>query len=154
MSCRASFSGMPSRRQAEEALLRVHRLPATMRAAWWRIDDLDDAPQWVRQLVDDLQRFAERRAGRFFGRADFERASDAVRAACDRGVPPHWLGTNQLLRRVGGQVWRTGAARAVGSVMAKNLFPARRALSSRACRRRQAGRLFGARRVADEAAVA
>ena len=114
--------GHPSRRQAEEALLRVHRLPRhACRVA--AADDLDDAPHWVRALVDDLKRFADGEPVDF---SDVPIAQDhltpfgrRVVAACRRIGWGQVSSYGELAARCGA----TGAARAVGSVMAKNRFP-------------------------------
>src|SRR5262245_44712714 len=45
--------GHPSRRLAEEAVVRAHRLPRHA-VRIMSENDLDDAPQWVLQLIDDL----------------------------------------------------------------------------------------------------
>ncbi len=114
--------GHTSRRQAEEALLRLHRLPrraCRMVAA----SDLDDAPRWVRELVENLKRFADGEPVDFsdvpidqqhltpFGRR--------VVAACRR------IGWGEVTSygELAAKCRASGAARAVGSVMARNRFP-------------------------------
>ena len=144
--------GHPSRRQAEEALLRVQRLPrhaCRVVAA----DELDDAPPWVRPLVDDLKRFADGEPVDFSDVPIAAAASDAVCAARGGGVPADWLGAGDVVRRIGGQVWCLRRGPRGGQRDGQESFSARRAVPPRAGCEREAGWLFGARRIADETAV-
>ena len=114
--------GHATRRQAEEALLRINQIPrhaCNVLAS----DDLGDAPQWVRQLIDDLTRFADGEPVDFL---DVPLAQDhmtpfgrRVVAACRR---IGW-GTTSSYGELAANCGATGAARAVGTVMAKNRFP-------------------------------
>jgi methylated-DNA-[protein]-cysteine S-methyltransferase len=84
---------------------------------------MDEAPGWVRELVDDLQRFA---AGEEVEFADVRVALDhltpfarRIVAACRRIGWGRVSSYGELAARCGSP----GAARAVGSVMAKNRYP-------------------------------
>lgn len=114
--------GHRSRRQAEEALSRVDGLP---RQACQMVDadNLDDAPRWVRSLVEGLQRFADGEPVDF---SDVPIADEhltpfaqRVVAACRRIGWGEAKSYGELAVKCGAP----GAARAVGSVMAKNRFP-------------------------------
>jgi methylated-DNA-[protein]-cysteine S-methyltransferase len=114
--------GHATRQQAEEALLRVHRLPRhTIRVV--SNDDLDDAPTWVRQLVDDLKRFADGEPIDFsdvpIARSHLTPFGRRVITACRR---IRW-GQTSSYGELAAKCGASGAARAVGSVMAKNRFP-------------------------------
>ena len=114
--------GHDSRRHAEDAVLRVHRLP---RHACRVVaeDGLDEAPQWVRQLVDDLQRFAGGEPIDFadvpLAQAHLTPFGRRVTSKCRRIGWGRTSSYGELAAKCGA----AGAARAVGSVMAKNRFP-------------------------------
>ncbi len=84
---------------------------------------LSDAPHWVKEFVDDLQRFAEGESVDF---SDVPLALDhltpfayRVVAACRR---IRW-GQTRTYGDLANECGAPGAARAVGTVMAKNRFP-------------------------------
>jgi methylated-DNA-[protein]-cysteine S-methyltransferase len=114
--------GHASPRQAEDAVLRVHRLPRHA-FSMVPVDELDDAPQWVRELVEDLKRFTEGRFVDFsdvpISQAHLTPFSRRVIAACRRISWGKTSSYGELATKCGA----SGAARAVGSVMAKNRFP-------------------------------
>lgn len=114
--------GHASRRQAEEALARVHGLPRQACSIATN-QDLADAPPWVRELVDDLKEFA---AGEPVDFSDVPIAEShltpfgrRVVAACRRLSWGQTSSYGKLAARCGA----SGVARAVGTVMAKNRFP-------------------------------
>jgi methylated-DNA-[protein]-cysteine S-methyltransferase len=111
-----------SRRRAEVALLRVQRLPRH-RCVMAAVDGFDDAPQWVRQLIDGLKRFAEGEPIDFsdvpIAQAHLTPFGRRVIAACRRISWGNTSSYGELAAKCGA----SGAARAVGSVMAKNRFP-------------------------------
>ena len=114
--------GHASRRQAEEALLRVHRLPrGTCHVV--AESELSEAPQWMRQLIDDLKRFADGEPIDFsdvpIAETHLTPFGRRVVAACRR------IGWGQMSSygELAAKCRASGAARAVGSVMAKNRFP-------------------------------
>ena len=114
--------GYSSRRLAEEALLRSHRWPRhTCRIV--SNSGLDARPLWVSRLVDDLQRLAEGEPVEFAGvpiRQDhLTPFGRRVVAACRRIGWGQVTSYGELAAKCGAP----GAARAVGSVMAKNRFP-------------------------------
>jgi methylated-DNA-[protein]-cysteine S-methyltransferase len=114
--------GHPSQRQAESAAARslglTHASPTLVNATW-----SDEARGWVSELVDDLQRFAEGEP------VDFSHVvldldhltpfAKQVVAAC-REI--HW-GETRSYGELAEGCGAPGAARAVGTVMAKNRFP-------------------------------
>jgi methylated-DNA-[protein]-cysteine S-methyltransferase len=114
--------GHPSRRQAEEALLRVHGLPRRA-CQIVNVDDLDNAPRWVRPLVEGLQRFADGEPVDFsavpIAEEHLTPFARRVVAACRR---IGW-GESKSYGELAAKCGAAGAARAVGSVMAKNRFP-------------------------------
>jgi methylated-DNA-[protein]-cysteine S-methyltransferase len=114
--------GHASRRQAEEALLRVHRLPR-LACRVVAASDLDDAPRWVRELVENLKRFADGEPVDFsdvpIAQQHLTPFGQRVVAACRR---IGW-GEASSYGELAAKCRASGAARAVGSVMAKNRFP-------------------------------
>lgn len=114
--------GHASRRSAELALARIPGLPQT----FCRFDvegQAGDVPAWVAELVDVLRRYAE---GEHFDFAEVPLALDhltpfggRVVAAC-RAIP--W-GRTRSYGELAAECGSPGAARAVGSVMAKNRYP-------------------------------
>jgi methylated-DNA-[protein]-cysteine S-methyltransferase len=114
--------GHARRRHAEVALARSLRLPPQ---SFQLVGDgqLERAPEWIDQLVGKLSRFAEGEPVDF---ADaplaLERLSPFASRVVDacRRIPWGQVRTYGQLAAVCGS---PGAARAVGSVMAKNRFP-------------------------------
>jgi methylated-DNA-[protein]-cysteine S-methyltransferase len=114
--------GYASRRSAELALARIPGLPQTfLRVA--QEGQLANSPAWVAELVDRLRRFA---SGEPVGFNDVPLSLDHltpfgrhVVAACQRITWGHTRSYGDLAAECGSP----GAARAVGSVMAKNRFP-------------------------------
>jgi methylated-DNA-[protein]-cysteine S-methyltransferase len=114
--------GHASRRSAELALAQIPGLPQS----FFRIateGQLAGAPRWVADLIDRLQRFA---AGEPVGFGDVPLSFDHltpfgrhVVAACQR-IP--W-GQTRTYGDLAAECGSSGAARAVGSVMAKNRYP-------------------------------
>jgi methylated-DNA-[protein]-cysteine S-methyltransferase len=114
--------GHASSRQAADTLIRLNRLSrhaCRMVAA----DELVDEPKWVRQLVDDLQRFADGEPIDFadvpISQAHLTQFGRRIIAACRR---IRW-GQTSSYGGLAAKCGATGAARAVGSVMAKDRFP-------------------------------
>jgi methylated-DNA-[protein]-cysteine S-methyltransferase len=118
----ANMFGYPSRRLAELALARIPDMPQSFcRVA--ADGQVDDVPQWVGSLIAKLKQYA---AGEPVDFADTPLSLNHlttfgghVIAACRR-IP--WGGTStygELAAKCGSP----GAARAVGSVMAKNRYP-------------------------------
>jgi len=114
--------GHALRRHAEVALTRSLRLPPQ---SFWLVGDLQlaDAPGWIGELIATLRQFAE---GQSVGFSEVPLALDhlspfarRVVEACRR-IPWGQVRTYGQLAAVCGS---PGAARAVGSVMAKNRFP-------------------------------
>lgn len=118
----ANMFGYPSRRLAELALARIPGMPQS----FCRVapeGQVDDVPPWVANLIAKLKLYA---AGETIDFADTPLSLDhlttfgaQVIAACRR-IP--WGGTStygELAAKCGSP----GAARAVGSVMAKNRYP-------------------------------
>jgi methylated-DNA-[protein]-cysteine S-methyltransferase len=118
----ANMFGYPSCRSVELAMARLPGMPQS----FWRVakeGQVDDVPQWVGNLIVKLKLYA---AGESVDFADTPLSLEhltsfgaGVIAAC-RCIP--WGGTStygELARECGSP----GAARAVGSVMAKNRFP-------------------------------
>jgi methylated-DNA-[protein]-cysteine S-methyltransferase len=114
--------GHASRRQAEDALLRVHRLPRHA-CSLVAVDDLDEAPLWMRQLVEDLKRFAGGESVDFsdvpISQAHLTPFGRRVIAACRR---IGW-GQTSSYGKLATTCGASGAARSVGSVMARDRFP-------------------------------
>jgi methylated-DNA-[protein]-cysteine S-methyltransferase len=114
--------GYPSQRQARLALARNLYCPGQ----FWRFPgqgQLADEPSWLPKLVDDLQRFADGEPVDFrcapISEAHLSRFGRRVTAAC-RAISWGQLTTyGDLAAKCGSPA----AARAVGSVMAKNRFP-------------------------------
>lgn len=118
----ANVFGYPSRRLAELALARIPRMPQPFCrvAAEGQADEL---PKWAGSLIARLQLFA---AG---DRVDFDDVPLSVDhlttfgarviAAC-RAIP--W-GETRSYGELAAECGSPGAARAVGSVMAKNRYP-------------------------------
>lgn len=114
--------GQASRRTAEFALARIPGLPQS----FLRVDaegQMEGAPTWVAKLVDGLRRFA---AGEPVSFDDVPLSLDhltpfgkQVIAACRRIV---W-GQTRTYGDLAAECGSSGAARAVGSVMAKNRYP-------------------------------
>jgi methylated-DNA-[protein]-cysteine S-methyltransferase len=118
----ASVFGYPSRRLAELALARTPGMPDSFgRAA---IDGRsDEVPQWASRLADKLRRFAEGEPVNF-GDVPLSLeylTSFGVRivAACRR-IP--W-GQTRSYGELAAECGSPAAARAVGTVMAKNRYP-------------------------------
>ena len=114
--------GQPTEWQAEDALVRVHRVPRHARNKL-STDELNYAPKWVRRLIGGLKRFAEGEPVDFSGvpiaQSHLTPFGRRVTAACRRIGWGNSSSYGELAARCGA----TGAARAVGSVMAKNRFP-------------------------------
>jgi methylated-DNA-[protein]-cysteine S-methyltransferase len=114
--------GHPTRRKAEDAVMRVQRLPR-QECCIVAEEALDDAPQWVRQLVDDLRRFADGDPVDFsyvpISQMHLTLFGRRVVAACRR---LRW-GQTSSYSALAAKCGASGAARAVGTVMAKNRFP-------------------------------
>jgi methylated-DNA-[protein]-cysteine S-methyltransferase len=114
--------GHSSQRQAEVVAMRslgmTHASPALTIAT-----RPDDVPGWVSELVDDIQRFAEGEPVDFSHVVlDLEHLTpfaNRVVAACRR---IHW-GRTRSYGELAEESGAPGAARAVGTVMAKNRFP-------------------------------
>lgn len=114
--------GYSSRRNAEIALAHSLRI-LNPRASFSNSGLPGDAPHWVKELVDGLRRFAEGEAVDF---SDMPLALEhltpfarRVVAAC-RSI--HW-GQTKSYGELASECDAPGAARAVGTVMAKNRFP-------------------------------
>jgi methylated-DNA-[protein]-cysteine S-methyltransferase len=118
----ANVFGYPSRRLAELALARIPRMPQSFCrvAADGQVDDL---PQWASTLIAKLKLFA---AGEKVEFTDVPLSQDhlttfgkRVVAACRR-IP--W-GETRTYGELAAECGSPGAARAVGTVMAKNRYP-------------------------------
>ena len=118
----ANVFGYPSRRLAELALARIPGMPQSFCrvAAEGQAGDL---PSWVGSLISRLRLFA---AGEKVDFADAPLSADhlttfgkRVIAAC-RQIP--W-GVTRTYGELAAECGSPGAARAVGSVMAKNRYP-------------------------------
>jgi methylated-DNA-[protein]-cysteine S-methyltransferase len=118
----ANMFGYPSRRLAEHALARIPGMPQSFCrvAAEGQADDL---PQWATSLIARLKLFA---AGEKVDFADVPLSLEhlttfgaRVIAAC-RSIP--WRQTKSY-GELAAECGSPGAARAVGSVMAKNRYP-------------------------------
>lgn len=114
--------GHASRRNAEIALARSLQI-LQPRGQFADRGLSADSPHWVKELVDGLERFAEGEAVDF---SDVPLAIDhltpfahRVVAACRR---IHW-GQTRTYGDLANECGAPGAARAVGTVMAKNRFP-------------------------------
>lgn len=114
--------GHPSRRPAELALVRVLPLHSQF-SVFLDEDQFDGGPRWVRDVRDGLRQFAQGEPVDF---ADVPLALDhltpfarRVVAACRR-IPWGEVRTYGELAAASGS---PGAARAAGSVMAKNRYP-------------------------------
>jgi methylated-DNA-[protein]-cysteine S-methyltransferase len=118
----ANMFGYPSRRLAELALARIPGMPQSFcRVA--AEGQVDDVPQWVGNLIAKLKLYA---AGEPVEFVDTPLSLDhlttfgtRVIAACRR-IP--WGGTSTY-GELAAECGSPGAARAVGSVMAKNRYP-------------------------------
>lgn len=114
--------GHASRRQAELALERSLRLPPQLGRI---VDDSqsNDLPHWVGQLIDNLRRYADGESVDFWAvPLDLSHLTSFARgvvAACRR---IRW-GQARTYGQLAAVCGSPGAARAVGSVMAKNRFP-------------------------------
>ncbi len=118
----ANMFGYPSRRLAELALGRIPGMPQS----FCRVaveGQAEVAPKWAGALVDKLRRFAEGEPVDF---TDVPLSLDhlttfgtRVIAACRR-IP--W-GETRTYGELAAECGSSGAARAVGSVMAKNRYP-------------------------------
>jgi methylated-DNA-[protein]-cysteine S-methyltransferase len=118
----ANMFGYPSRRLAELSLARVPGMPQS----FCRVapdGQVDDVPQWVGNLIAKLKLYA---SGTKVDFADTPLSLDhlttfgaRVIAACRR-IP--WGGTSSY-GELAAECGSPGAARAVGSVMAKNRYP-------------------------------
>jgi len=118
----ANMFGYPSRRLAELALARIPGMPQS----FCRVTpegQVDDMPRWVANLIAKLKLYA---AGEKVDFADTPLSLDhlttfgaRVIAACRR-IP--WGGTSTY-GELAAECGSPGAARAVGSVMAKNRYP-------------------------------
>jgi methylated-DNA-[protein]-cysteine S-methyltransferase len=118
----ANMFGYPSRRLAELALARTPGMPQS----FCRIateGQVDDVPQWVANLIAKLKLYA---AGETVDFTDTPLSLDhlttfgaGVIAACRR-IP--W-GRTSTYGELAAECGSPGAARAVGSVMAKNRYP-------------------------------
>jgi methylated-DNA-[protein]-cysteine S-methyltransferase len=114
--------GHARRRHAEVALARSLRLPTQL---LYLVGDghLEDAPIWIADLAARLRHFAEAQPVDFTDvPLALERLSPFARRVVDacRRIPWGQVRTYGQLAAVCGS---PGAARAVGSVMAKNRFP-------------------------------
>jgi methylated-DNA-[protein]-cysteine S-methyltransferase len=108
--------GYPSERQAERVL--AARLPQITGGSSWT-----DAPKWLDDVAESLASYA---AGEDVDFSDVAIAVEhltpfarQVVAAC-RNIP---RGTTRTYGELAAECGSTGAARAVGSVMAKNRYP-------------------------------
>jgi methylated-DNA-[protein]-cysteine S-methyltransferase len=118
----ANMFGYPSRRLAELALARIPGMPQS----FCRVapeGQVDDVPRWIGNLIAKLKLYA---AGESVDFADTPLSLDhlttfgaRVVAACRR-IP--WGGTSTY-GELAAECGSPGAARAVGSVMAKNRYP-------------------------------
>jgi methylated-DNA-[protein]-cysteine S-methyltransferase len=118
----ANMFGYPSRRLAELALARIPGMPQS----FCRVapeGQVDDMPPWAGKLIAKLKLYA---AGETVDFADTPLSLDhsttfgaQVVAACRR-IP--WGGTSTY-GELAAECGSPGAARAVGSVMAKNRYP-------------------------------
>ncbi len=114
--------GYASQRQAHAALMRVLRLPHQFCRF---VDERqpDETPSWVNQLIDDLRRFVDGDPVDFSDlQLDLDhltRFGRRVVAACRK---IRW-GQVRTYGELAAACGSPGAARAVGSVMAKNRFP-------------------------------
>jgi methylated-DNA-[protein]-cysteine S-methyltransferase len=114
--------GYTSQRSAELALARIPGLPQSF-LRFATEGQLTEVPPWVANLIDGLRRFA---AGEPVGLGDVPIAQEhltrfgrRVVAACRR---ISW-GQTSSYGELAAECGSAGAARAVGSVMAKNRFP-------------------------------
>lgn len=114
--------GHTTRRQAEDALVRVHRLPRQL-CHFATDGQLEDAPSWIRRLIDDLRRFADGQPTDFsyvpIQQDHLTPFARRVIAACRRITWGQVTSYGKLASTCGA----AGAARAVGTVMAQNRFP-------------------------------
>jgi methylated-DNA-[protein]-cysteine S-methyltransferase len=119
---RAVAFGHPSRRQAAVALARSPWMP-TQFSRLLGENQLAEAPDWVRDVMDRLRRFAEGEPVDFSTvPLSLEHLSPFARrvvAACRRIGWGHVSSYGDLAAACGSPA----AARAVGSVMARNCFP-------------------------------
>jgi methylated-DNA-[protein]-cysteine S-methyltransferase len=118
----ANVFGYPSRRLAELALARIPRMPQS----FCRIaaeGQADDVPPWARSLIARLQLFAGGEPVDFvdvpLSLEHLTTFGKRVIAACRR-IP--W-GETRTYGELAAECGSPGAARAVGSVMAKNRYP-------------------------------
>jgi methylated-DNA-[protein]-cysteine S-methyltransferase len=114
--------GHAMRRHAEVALARSLRLPAHFFCLAGE-GRTESAPRWIEELAAKLRQFAEGRPVEFAGVAlALDRLSPFARRVVEacRRIPWGQVRTYGQLAAVCGS---PGAARAVGSVMAKNRFP-------------------------------
>jgi methylated-DNA-[protein]-cysteine S-methyltransferase len=114
--------GHARRRHAEVALVRSLRLPPQCFSLLGDAQS-DGAPRWVEALIEKLRRFADGEPVEFFDvPLALDRLSPFARRVVEacRRIPWGQVRTYGQLAAVCGS---PGAARAVGSVMAKNRFP-------------------------------
>jgi methylated-DNA-[protein]-cysteine S-methyltransferase len=114
--------GYAMRRHAEVALVRSLRLPPQC-FCLVGASQPEEAPRWIQDLIAKLRQFAEGQPVDFSEvRLEFDRLSPFARRVVDacRRIPWGQVRTYGQLAAVCGS---PGAARAVGSVMAKNRFP-------------------------------
>jgi methylated-DNA-[protein]-cysteine S-methyltransferase len=118
----ANMFGYPSRRLAELALARMPGMPQSFCPVAVE-GQVDDVPQWVGNLVAKLKLYATGEPVDFL---DTPLSLDhltmfgaSVTAACRR-IPS---GRTSTYGELAAQCGSPGAARAVGSVMAKNRYP-------------------------------
>jgi methylated-DNA-[protein]-cysteine S-methyltransferase len=114
--------GHASRRQAEASLMRLNQISRGS-CHVLTSDALDEAPQWVRNLVGDLVRYSNGEVVDFLNvpiaQEHLTPFGRRVVAACRRIAWGRSSSYGELASKCGA----SGAARAVGSVMAKNRFP-------------------------------
>ena len=150
---RAVAFGHPSRRQAAVALARSPWMP-TQFSRLLGENQLAEAPDWVRDVVARLRLFAEGEPVDFSNvPLALEHLSPFARrvvAACRR------IGWGQVSTYgdLAAAMWLAGRRACRRQRDGQELLSADRAMPSRARRRRHTGRLFRARRAADEKAIA
>lgn len=114
--------GYPSRRLAELALARIPGLPQSF-CRFIAEGQAADAPRWIAELSDKLRRYAEGEPVDFadvpISKDHLTRFGERVVAACRR-IP---RGLTRTYGELAAECGSPGAARAVGSVMAKNRYP-------------------------------
>jgi methylated-DNA-[protein]-cysteine S-methyltransferase len=114
--------GHAAARQAELAATRPLNI-AHASAALARATQADDAPGWVNEMVDDLQRFAAGEPVDFSHAAlDLNHLTPFAKKVVARCRRIGW-GQTRSYGDLAAECGAPGAARAVGSVMAKNRYP-------------------------------